>query len=68
MKTFLVFCAFLVFVKSEFQFIKVQNALNSLTPGDIDNFRLGIDKDTYKCFLKEFKKEENNERINVSVQ
>jgi flagellar biosynthesis protein FliR len=68
MKTFLVFCALLAFVKSDLPLTEIQKALNSFKPTDIDNFSLGKYNDVYKCFLKEFQKEENNERINVRVQ
>jgi hypothetical protein len=73
MKTFLIFCVCLVFVKSDLvrDLRRGQSFLNSISLGDINEADLegaiATRKEELKCFLREFKKDANNERINVSA-
>jgi hypothetical protein len=74
MKSFLIVCALLAFASvgdAVKEFIYLQRLFNSLSVEDIDQVELPpseiIRKEELKCFLKEFRKDENNERINVSA-
>ncbi len=73
MKLFLVLCALLAFANAGNavkEYRDLQRLFNSLSIEDVDQVELPpteiIRKEEFKCFLKEFQKDENNERINVS--
>jgi hypothetical protein len=74
MKLFLIVCALLAFATvgdAVKELRSIQKLFNSLSIEDVDQVELPpteiIRKEELKCFLKEFQKDENNERINVSA-
>jgi hypothetical protein len=73
MKLFFVVCALLAFATvgdAVKEIRSLQRLFNSLSIEDVDQVELPpteiIRKEELKCFFNEFKKDENNERINVS--
>jgi hypothetical protein len=71
MKSLIIFCTFLAFIVADElgDLAKLQRRLNSLKVEDIDKAELkpaeSAQKEEFKCFVREFQKEANNERINV---
>jgi hypothetical protein len=73
MKTLLIFCALLAFVKSDaVEIVRwFQSALNSISAEDVDGYVLSptesIRSEELKCLHTEFNKDANNERINEKI-
>jgi hypothetical protein len=71
MKLFLIFCVLLAFVKADLvrDLNKFQRTLDSLPSGLLEDLPVALQerKEELECFIREFEKDVNNERINVNI-
>lgn len=72
MKSFLIFCALLAYASASLsgEYRKFKDTINFLSEDDVCKPEfpeiLKDSKEGIKCFIREFKSEANNKRINVS--